>query len=68
MFRREINIFSWKMTFFQGGWEKDETMEEAALRETIEEAGVLGIVDVSICKISVLQSFFFLVKSFRVLI
>ncbi|CAN8235062.1 unnamed protein product [Cochlearia groenlandica] len=26
----------------KGGWEIDETMEEAALRETIEEAGVTG--------------------------
>lgn len=23
----------------QGGWESDESMEQAALRETIEEAG-----------------------------
>lgn len=26
----------------KGGWETDESMEEAALRETIEEAGVTG--------------------------
>ena len=26
----------------KGGWESDETMEESALRETFEEAGVLG--------------------------
>jgi len=26
----------------KGGWEADETMEESALRETFEEAGVLG--------------------------
>lgn len=26
----------------QGGWELDEDIETAALRETIEEAGVLG--------------------------
>ncbi|GMQ11599.1 hypothetical protein CsSME_00054172 [Camellia sinensis var. sinensis] len=30
---------------FQGGWEIDETMEEAALRETKEEAGVVGILE-----------------------
>lgn len=26
----------------KGGWEKDETMEESAIRETYEEAGVVG--------------------------
>ncbi|VFQ95046.1 unnamed protein product [Cuscuta campestris] len=30
------------MLFPKGGWEIDETMETAALRETIEEAGVVG--------------------------
>jgi diphosphoinositol-polyphosphate diphosphatase len=30
------------MLFPKGGWETDESMEEAALRETIEEAGVTG--------------------------
>ncbi|VFQ74369.1 unnamed protein product [Cuscuta campestris] len=30
------------MLFPKGGWEMDETMETAALRETIEEAGVVG--------------------------
>lgn len=34
----------------QGGWETDESMEQAALRETIEEAGVVGNVEVSIYK------------------
>lgn len=32
----------------QGGWEADETIEAAALRETIEEAGVLGDIEVSL--------------------
>lgn len=32
----------------QGGWEIDESIEEAATRETLEEAGVLGNVGVSI--------------------
>ncbi|XP_047319123.1 nudix hydrolase 18, mitochondrial-like [Impatiens glandulifera] len=32
------------MLFPKGGWENDESMKEAALRETIEEAGVVGIV------------------------
>lgn len=30
----------------QGGWEMDESIKEAALRETLEEAGVRGIVEV----------------------
>lgn len=29
--------------FPKGGWETDETMEEAAVRESFEEAGVLGV-------------------------
>ena len=32
----------------QGGWEADESVEEAAARESLEEAGVLGKVGVSI--------------------
>lgn len=32
---------------FQGGWELDESVEEAASRESLEEAGVLGNVEVS---------------------
>lgn len=31
----------------QGGWELDESVEEAASRESLEEAGVLGHVQVS---------------------
>lgn len=38
-------IIEWN---YQGGWELDESMEEAAIRETMEEAGVLGEVGVSI--------------------
>lgn len=34
------------LIFFQGGWEIDESVEEAASRESLEEAGVLGIVQV----------------------
>ncbi|KAL8153537.1 hypothetical protein V2J09_011297 [Rumex salicifolius] len=33
---------SQNMMFPKGGWELDETMEEAARRETLEEAGVIG--------------------------
>nr|GMD56371.1 nudix hydrolase 18, mitochondrial-like [Ipomoea batatas] len=36
------------MLFPKGGWEADETIEAAALRETIEEAGVLGDIE---CKL-----------------
>lgn len=31
----------------QGGWETDESKTEAALRETVEEAGVVGTIEVS---------------------
>lgn len=34
----------------QGGWEIDESLKDAALRETFEEAGVLGDVDVQVTK------------------
>lgn len=30
------------MQFPKGGWESDESMEQAALRESVEEAGVVG--------------------------
>lgn len=33
------------LMFPKGGWEVDESMEDAALRETLEEAGVRGIVE-----------------------
>ncbi|XWS50861.1 hypothetical protein CRYUN_Cryun12cG0125900 [Craigia yunnanensis] len=36
------------MLFPKGGWEKDESMEAAAMRETLEEAGVLGNIE---CKL-----------------
>ncbi|CAH9083494.1 unnamed protein product [Cuscuta europaea] len=36
------------MLFPKGGWEVDETIEAAALRETIEEAGVVGDIE---CKL-----------------
>ncbi|KAJ9141568.1 hypothetical protein P3X46_032091 [Hevea brasiliensis] len=36
------------MLFPKGGWEEDETMEKAARRETLEEAGVIGDVE---CKL-----------------
>lgn len=31
----------------QGGWETDETVHGAAARETLEEAGVRGILEVN---------------------
>lgn len=33
------------MLFPKGGWELDESIEDAALRETVEEAGVVGDVE-----------------------
>jgi len=38
----------------QGGWEDDETVTEAACREALEEAGVKGIVRVSLFNISMI--------------
>ncbi|XP_058722574.1 nudix hydrolase 18, mitochondrial-like [Vicia villosa] len=38
------------MQFPKGGWESDESMEQAALRETIEEAGVIGCVESNLGK------------------
>ncbi|CAL2262460.1 unnamed protein product [Prunus armeniaca] len=38
------------MLFPKGGWEIDESIEDAAKRETLEEAGVIGHLGVSICK------------------
>ncbi|RWV80280.1 hypothetical protein GW17_00058475 [Ensete ventricosum] len=38
---------SWFLLTLQGGWETDETIEQAALREALEEAGVQGNVEVS---------------------
>ncbi|XP_039033974.1 nudix hydrolase 18, mitochondrial-like isoform X1 [Hibiscus syriacus] len=55
-----------KMMFPKGGWELDESREEAALRESLEEAGVLGIVEVNIYLIKLLNlllKFFILKKS-----
>ncbi|KAF8389957.1 hypothetical protein HHK36_024477 [Tetracentron sinense] len=39
-----------KMFFPKGGWERDESIEEAASRETEEEAGVLGTVECQLGK------------------
>ncbi|CAL0331066.1 unnamed protein product [Lupinus luteus] len=33
------------LMFPKGGWEIDESLEEAACRESLEEAGVMGIVE-----------------------
>jgi 8-oxo-dGTP pyrophosphatase MutT (NUDIX family) len=37
-----VEIFVMFVFLLQGGWENDETVEEAAAREAIEEAGVRG--------------------------
>ncbi|XP_073271807.1 nudix hydrolase 21, chloroplastic-like isoform X1 [Primulina huaijiensis] len=38
------------MLFPKGGWETDELIESAALRETVEEAGVVGDVECTLGK------------------
>ncbi|CAA2979818.1 nudix hydrolase 18, mitochondrial-like [Olea europaea subsp. europaea] len=38
------------MLFPKGGWEKDESIIEAVLRETLEEAGVIGEVECELGK------------------
>ncbi|KAL8476365.1 hypothetical protein ACS0TY_028878 [Phlomoides rotata] len=38
------------MMFPKGGWENDESIEEAAARETVEEAGVVGDVEYKLGK------------------
>lgn len=43
-----IYIKSLKLHVYQGGWELDESVEEAASRESLEEAGVLGNVEVGV--------------------
>ncbi|KAL4321782.1 hypothetical protein AHAS_Ahas14G0144900 [Arachis hypogaea] len=40
------------MLFSKGGWELDESKKEAALRETIEEAGVRGIAGFVYCRVN----------------
>jgi diphosphoinositol-polyphosphate diphosphatase len=37
---------SQRLMFPKGGWELDESLEEAASRESLEEAGVIGNVEV----------------------
>jgi len=45
-----LSLISFRcVVWSQGGWEIDESMEQAALRETVEEAGVIGSVEVSVC-------------------
>ncbi|KAJ8770253.1 hypothetical protein K2173_012695 [Erythroxylum novogranatense] len=43
------------MMFPKGGWELDESVEQAAARESLEEAGVLGKVEVKLGKWSFLS-------------
>jgi NADH pyrophosphatase NudC (nudix superfamily) len=37
-----VQILLFYCFLLQGGWENDETVEQAAAREAIEEAGVRG--------------------------
>ncbi|XP_061344930.1 nudix hydrolase 4-like [Gastrolobium bilobum] len=41
----KVDIYPVYVVWPQGGWQSDESMELAALRETIEEAGVVGYVE-----------------------
>ena len=43
----ELTLFIWHW-IDQGGWELDEDIELAVSRETLEEAGVIGVLRVSI--------------------
>lgn len=42
-----MNLIDLTNTILQGGWEIDESIKEAASRESVEEAGVTGVVEVS---------------------
>ncbi|CAI8605443.1 unnamed protein product [Vicia faba] len=44
-YRYKQNIDGSMSDELEGGWELDETLEEAASRESLEEAGVIGIVE-----------------------
>lgn len=58
------NVKHWHIALsqLQGGWEADETVEAAAARETVEEAGVRGVIEVIL-----LVSFLHASLSFRLL-
>lgn len=43
-----IILYVLEWVYDQGGWELDENIELAASRETLEEAGVIGSLGVSI--------------------
>lgn len=42
-----VRLHSLRFAALQGGWEDDETVDCAARRETVEEAGVRGVLQVS---------------------
>lgn len=53
VFLNHSSIYFYIISFamkLQGGWEIDETLKDAALRETFEEAGVLGDVEVQVSR------------------
>ncbi|KOM26673.1 hypothetical protein LR48_Vigan304s002000 [Vigna angularis] len=53
-----------------GGWEIDESMEQAALRETIEEVGVIGSVEIRLLlfRIGILPLFSDQPRQYRLLV
>lgn len=54
-FGSPFNIIMPNFVTSQGGWEMDESKEDAARRETIEEAGVDGKVQVSFFRTNLLS-------------
>lgn len=51
----------------QGGWENDETVEEAAAREAVEEAGVRGELMVKYIFLSFICSNLYFLSFFHII-
>ena len=45
-FNRSCKATVYTLSSLQGGWETDESVQVAAMRETVEEAGVRGKLEV----------------------
>ena len=41
------SLIKFFLQHWQGGWERDESVSAAAARETLEEAGVRGVLEVA---------------------